>query len=389
MNRKERHISPEKRSRVLNSLFGTDDVMGIIPGAALAVAITVAASYLNQLIKLFAPTGQSPVSTIMIAIILGMTFRNTVGVPRSCNSGISFCLQKLLRLGIILMGIRLSVFAVARIGATAVGIVVVCIAAGLLFTIFVAGRLKLPPRLGTLIAVGTSICGASAIVATGPGIEAKEEEIAYAVATITIFGIAAMFVYPYLTHLVLALSDVQAGIFMGTAVHETAQVAGAGLMYDQLWTKQAIGSPTGADVAIVTKLVRNALMAVVIPLMVYVHTKSQLRKEARRINPLKLFPLFILGFITLAIVRSLGDHLIVRRGLLWDANSWDYFWHAVKQWSGNFLAVAMAGVGLGTGFKKLSELGLRPFFVGLLAAVFIGVICLILIGVSVSLLKVA
>ena len=389
MNRKERHISPEKRSRVLNSLFGTDDVMGIIPGAVLAVAITVAASYLNQLIKLFAPTGQSPVSTIMIAIILGMTLRNTVGVPRSCSPGISFCLRKLLRLGIILMGIRLSVFSVARIGATAVGIVIVCIAAGLLFTIFIAGRLKLPPKLGTLIAVGTSICGASAIVATGPGIEAKEEEIAYAVATITIFGIAAMFVYPYLTHLVLALSDVQAGIFMGTAVHETAQVAGAGLMYDQLWTKQAIGSPTGADVAIVTKLVRNALMAVVIPLMVYVHTKSQLRKEARRINPLKLFPLFILGFITLAIVRSLGDHLIVRRGLLWDANSWDYFWHAVKQWSGNFLAVAMAGVGLGTGFKKLSELGLRPFFVGLLAAVFIGVICLILIGVSVSLLKVA
>ena len=74
---------------------------------------------------------------------------------------------------------------------------------------------------------------------------------------------------------------------------------------------------------------------------------------------------------------------------MWDANSWDYFWRAVKQWSGNFLAVAMAGVGLGTGFKKLSELGLRPFFVGLLAAVFIGVICLILIGVSVSLLKVA
>lgn len=384
----EAHI-PEKRSRVLNSLFGTNHVIGIIPGAVLAVGITVAASYLNQLIKLFAPTGQSPVSTIMIAIILGMTFRNTVGVPRSCSPGISFCLRKLLRLGIILMGIRLSVFAVARIGATAVGIVVVCVAAGLLFTIFVARRLKLPPRLGTLIAVGTSICGASAIVATGPGIEAKEEEIAYAVATITIFGIAAMFVYPYLTHLVLALSDVQAGIFMGTAVHETAQVAGAGLMYDQLWTEQAIGGPTGADVAIVTKLVRNALMAVVIPLMVYVHTKSQLRKKARRINPLKLFPLFILGFITLAIVRSLGDHLIVRRELVWDANSWDYFWRAVKQWSGNFLAVAMAGVGLGTGFKKLSELGLRPFFVGLLAAVFIGVICLILIGVSVSLLKVA
>lgn len=381
-------MSAEKGSKVLNLFFGTKNVMSIIPGTALAVVITVAAYYLNQLIKLFMPTGQSPVSTIMIAIVLGMMVRNAVGVPRSCNSGISFCLRKLLRLGIILMGIRLSIFAIAKIGALAVGIVVVCIAAGLLFTIFIARRLKLPPRLGTLIAVGTSICGASAIVATAPGIEAKEEETAYSVATITIFGIVVMFAYPYLTHLILALSHAQAGIFMGTAIHETAQVTGAGLMYDQLWIKEAMSGPTGADIAIVTKLVRNALMAVVIPLMVYVYTKNQLGKEAKRINPLKLFPLFILGFIALAIVRSLGDHFIIRSQLFWNASSWNHFWHLVKQWSGNFLAVAMAGVGLGTGFKKLRELGLRPFFVGLLAAVFVGITSLVLVEIFASLLKI-
>jgi len=378
----------KKGTRVLNLFFGTENVIGIVPGVALAVVITVVAHYLNELIKLFIPTGQSPVSTIMIAIILGMMVRNTVGTPKSCNPGISFCLKKLLRLGIILMGIRLSIFAVAKIGILSVGIVVLCIATGLLFTIFIARRLKLPLRLGTLIAVGTSICGASAIVATGPGIEAKEEEIAYAVATITIFGIVVMFAYPYLTHVILSLTHIQAGLFMGTAIHETAQVTGAGLMYDQLWITKAISGPTGADVAIVTKLVRNALMAVVIPLMVYVYTKNQLGKETRRINPLKLFPLFILGFIILAIVRSLGDHFIVRSRLFWDVSSWDYFRYLVKHWSGNFLAVAMAGVGLGTGFKKLRELGLRPFFVGLLAALFVGVISLVLVQIFASFLKV-
>ena len=381
-------MSTEKESKVLNLLFGTQDIGGIIPGAALAVVVTMAAHYLNQLIKLVMPAGQSPVSTIMIAIVLGMMVKNTVRVPKRCDPGISFCLRKLLRLGIILMGIRLSIFAVAKIGALAIGIVVLCIAAALLFTSFIAKRLKLPQRLGTLIAVGTGICGASAIVATSPGIEAKEEETTYAVATITIFGIVVMFAYPYLTHLVLGLSHVQAGVFMGTSIHETAQVTGAGLMYDQLWIKEAISGPTGADVAIVTKLVRNALMVVVIPLMVYVYTKSQHEKEARKISPLKLFPLFILGFIVFALVRSLGDHLIIRRGLFWNSGSWDYTWHLVKHWSGNFLAVAMAGVGLGTGFKKLRELGLRPFFVGLIAAVFVGVISLILVQIFVSFLKV-
>jgi len=380
-------VSTEKKSKGLNLFFGTQDIIGIIPGAALAVVVTVAAYYLNQLIKLVMPAGQSPISTIMIAIILGMIVRNTIGIPKSCNSGISFCLRKLLRLGIILMGIRLSIFAVAKIGAIAVGIVVLCMAAALLFTSLIAKRLKLPERLGTLIAVGTGICGASAIVATSPGIEAKEEETAYAVATITIFGIVAMFAYPYLTHLVLALSHIQAGVFMGTAIHETAQVAGAGLMYDQLWMTKAVSGPAGADVAIVTKLVRNALMTVVIPLMVYVYTKNRSRKETEKINPLRLFPLFILGFITFAIVRSLGDYFIVRLRLFWHINSWNYFWHLVNYWSGNFLALAMAGVGLGTGFKKLRRLGLRPFFVGLIAALFVGVVSLALVKIFVPFFK--
>ena len=182
------------------------------------------------------------------------------------------------------MGIRLSIFSVLNIGVLSVGIVVACISTGIFLTLFITRKLGLPERLGTLIGVGTGICGASAIVATGPAIEAEEDEVAYAIGTITIFGIMAMFLYPYLSHLVLSLSHVEAGIFMGTSIHETAQVAAAGIMYDQLWLSQSQGvTLTGADVAIVTKLVRNAFMALAIPFMAYIYVqrnRSTLRKKS-------------------------------------------------------------------------------------------------------------
>jgi uncharacterized integral membrane protein (TIGR00698 family) len=273
----------------------------------------------------------------------------------------------------------LSIFAVLKIGLLAVGIVFICICVGCLFTIAVALKLNLPERLGTLIAVGTGICGATAIVATGPSINAKEEEIAYAVGTITLFGLVVMFAYPYLTHLVLGMTHVQAGIFMGTAIHETAQVAGAGLMYDQLWITKGV-HPTGMDVAIVTKLVRNTFMALVIPAAAYFYTKRQMA-EKKEISIVKLFPMFILGFLGMAVVRSLGDFFIVKKALFSNPDSWHSLCKFINHWAGHFLALAMAGVGLGTDIKRLKQLGVKPFLVGLVAAVTVGVVSLILVKV--------
>jgi uncharacterized membrane protein YadS len=130
------------------------------------------------------------ISHILMVIVAGILFRNLLSVPPIFNSGIAFCLKKLLRLGIMLMGIRLSIFAVLEVGAWGIPIVVVCVLSGLLITSYFGRLLHLPDRLATLIAVGTSICGASAIVATAPGINAKDEEVTYAVANITVFGIS-------------------------------------------------------------------------------------------------------------------------------------------------------------------------------------------------------
>jgi len=355
----------------------------LIPGVTLAVVLVAASIQLTNLINsALGPRGV--ISYIIVAILAGILIRNLIGLHPVFKPGLSFCLKKLLRLGIIMMGIRLSIFDVFKLGIWGLPIVILCILVGLIVTTYFTRLLKLPERLGTLIAVGTSICGASAIVATAPGIGAKDEEVSYAIANITVFGLIAMFIYPYISHLIFSGNTTMVGLFTGTSIHETAQVAGAGLIYDP--TFQTSSSPTAADAAMVTKLVRNVMMAIVIPVMAYVYNQRNIQSGASspgaRINPLKLFPLFIVGFLIMAILRSIGDAGINSGGQAF-ALLTDVTWKAViiniKQWSGYILATAMAGVGLGTSIATMRGLGIKPFYVGLFAATVVGVTSLILV----------
>lgn len=324
---------------------------------------------------------KTPVSAVMVAILLGMIIGNVVVLPGWLKPGFQFAVKKLLRLGIILLGIRLSVFDVFRVGAVGVPIVVLSIAIALFFTTRLNEWLKLPERLGTLIAVGTSICGVSAIVAAGPAIDAEDEEVAYAIAVITVFGIAAMLAYPYAANIIFAGNPVQAGLFLGTAIHETAQVAGAGLVYADVFS-----APRGLDVATITKLIRNAFMAIVIPLMAFYYARRALGQgeefEGQKTSFTKLFPIFILGFLAFAVIRSIGDAGIHAGGSafgLWDNATWKAIHSFIKSWAVNFMVLALAGVGLSTSFHILRGLGIKPFVVGLGAALMVGVVSLTMI----------
>jgi len=389
-NRKE-EIEPRKQTEkrrptlIENAVFGCSigEVPKLLPGIALAVAIVAASIQLTGLIN-SALGYRGVISYIIITILAGILIRNLIGVHSIFQPGISFCLKKILRLGIIMMGIRLSIYDVLTIGAWGIPIVIICIVVGLVVTTYFTRLLKLPQRLGTLIAVGTSICGASAIVACAPGIDAKKEEVSYAIANITVFGLIAMFAYPYLAHLLFAQNTTAVGLFTGVAIHETAQVAGAGLVYDQ--TFQTTANPTAADAAMVTKMVRNALMAIVIPLMSYVYARKNFESDSlsgkTRINPLKLFPLFIVGFLIMAAIRSVGDAGINGGGQalgVFSSGAWDNTIYYISRWSGYVLATAMAGVGLGTSFSTLKGLGIKPFYVGLLAAIVVGAAGLVLV----------
>lgn len=374
-----------KPSVLENLLFGcrVQETPKLIPGILLAVVLVVLAIWLtDRLNSVFGFSGL--ISYILTAIVIGIIIRNTVTIPAVFSPGISFCLKKLLRLGIMLMGIRLSFFAVLKIGAWGIPIVVACVVAGLLITGYFSRRLKLSERLGTLIAVGTSICGASAIVATAPGINAKDEEVSYAVANITLFGILAMIVYPFLAHWLFHNDPIMIGLFTGTSIHETAQVAAAGLIHDQ--TFGATSNITAADVSMVTKLVRNVSIALVIPIMTFVYARrtigTQHTSEPWYRSTIRLFPLFILGFLFMAILRSIGDANVQSGSLaigLWSKTQWAGLTKMINDWSVYALATAMAGVGLGTSFKSMKGLGIKPFYVGLVAATMVGLVSLIMV----------
>jgi len=367
-----------KKINLLNIWFGTEKVHTLIPGVMLAVLVTILAMFLKTGIGKLIPALKGGISTVMLAILLGLIVRNIFHVPEVCQPGIKFTVKKLLKLGIILMGIRLSILAVLKIGSVALFVVILTITSAILITTYIAKKMKVERRLGTLIATGTGICGVSAIVATGPAIEAKEEEVAYAVGTITIFGMIVTFLYPYLTNVFLHLSIVQAGMFLGTAVHDTSQVTAASLIYDQLWVAPGI-KPTAADIAITTKLIRNIFMVAVIPIMAMLYHRGHGESEKKKLNIKKLFPVFVLGFVVMAIVRSIGDYLIVERSFFGNPEIWQNLCSLTKHWAANFLAVALAGAGLGTAFKKLKALGIKPFFVGLIAAFAVGGVSFILV----------
>ena len=259
-------------------------------------------------------------------------------------------------------------------GLVALPLVLACIGAALLLVRALARALSLPARLGTLVAVGTSICGVTAIVATAPVIDATEDEASYAVATIALFGTVALFAYPFLAHLLFD-DPRHAGLFLGTAIHDTSQVAGAGLTY-----QQQFGAALALDVAVVTKLVRNSCMVAVIPLARAMHrSPSDARPRARGLGRVdEIVPLFILAFVAMAAVRTVGDVGERPFGVL-DPATWDGLIAVAQRVAEAALLLAMAAVGLGTSLRSLRRLGLRQLAVGLAAAVCVGALSVALI----------
>ncbi len=359
-----------------------DKVPLLLPGLLVAALLAWLSIWLSKYVGVtLLGFDKTPISAVMLAILLGLIIGAVMPVPRVLKPGFAFAVRKVLRLGIILLGIRLTIFDVFKLGAFGIPIVVFCILGALFFTTLINKWVKLPERLGTLIAVGTSICGVSAIVATGPAINAEEEEVAYAVAVITIFGLLATLVYPYAANAIFAGEASKVGLFLGTSVHDTSQVVGSAKVYADVFS-----APLALDVATVTKLVRNVFMAAVIPFMVFYHgRKSAGQGEGadKKTSFLKLLPLFVVGFLTLAMIRSVGDAGINAGGSafgLWDNAAWTGIYTFVNTWAGNLLVVALAGVGLSTDFRTLRGLGIKPFLVGLGAALAVGVVSFVAIS---------
>ena len=336
-------------------------------GIGLAVFVSVAAGYLADWFGVSVlGFAKSPVSAIMMAIVLGMLIANTIKLPDSIRSGLKFCTSFILKFGIILLGIRLSLTGAGQFTLVALPFVIAAIAIGL-FTVGLLGRyMGLSRQLSGLIAVGTSICGCTAIVATAPLIKANESEVSYAVACITVFGLAAMFFYPVLAHHFFATQPELAGLFLGTSIHETAQVAGSGMMYEAQYN-----APVALDIATVTKLVRNLCMIAVIPLVGILYGAERSQDDSTKINFLAMIPWFIVGFALMSAFRTIGDIGDKPFGLL-EPELWTQIVTFLKECAERCLLVAMAAVGLTSMFAGIIKIGMRPFALGLFAALLIG-----------------
>ena len=336
-------------------------------GIGLALFVSMAAGYVAEWFGVSVlGFAKSPVSAIMVAIVLGMLIANTVRLPENLQSGLKFCTSAILRIGIMLLGIRLSLTGAGQYTLVALPFVVAAISIGLL-TVGMLGRyMGLSRQLSGLIAVGTSICGCTAIVATAPLIKANESEVSYAIACITVFGLAAMFIYPIFAHQVFATQPELAGLFLGTSIHETAQVAGAGMMYEAQYN-----APVALDIATVTKLVRNLCMIAVIPLVGILFAAERDKDSETSVNYLAMIPWFIVGFAIMSGVRTIGDMGDQAFGIF-EPSTWQEIVGLIKEAAERCLLVAMAAVGLTSMFAGIIKIGVRPFALGLFAAVLIG-----------------
>jgi uncharacterized integral membrane protein (TIGR00698 family) len=327
-------------------------VGAVAPGLMLTGTIAAAAFALRQL------PGVATFSPLILAILIGIAFHNVVGTPIWAKPGVTFSLRRLLRLAIILLGLQLTAAQVAEVGAVGVGIIVATLLATFIFTTWMGRVLGVDAKLTQLIAAGTSICGASAVIATNTVTKAHDEDVTYAVACVTVFGSIAMFVYPLLPDL-LHLDPRAFGLWSGASIHEIAQVVAAAFQDGQ----------KAGEFGTIAKLSRVMLLA---PLVIGIglmaarsSDAAQAGLDAKAGRP--PMPWFVLGFIALVGVNSV---IVIPP----ETKTWLVFLTTF------LLSVALAAMGLETDIRKVTAKGFRPALLGALAFIFIA-------GFSLTLIK--
>ena len=355
------------------------------PGLALAVGLATLARVLAEAMAHgVGGLPKFPLSPVMCAVLLGMLWPNSVGVPGWATRGLEWAMHRLLRVGIALVGLRLTLAGATAIAITALPVAISCLIVALLAGLGIARALDTPRRLGVLLAIGTAVCGCTAVVAVSPVIRARHAETAFAVTCVVLFGCIAMLCYPSVAAHFLAASPVHAGVFLGTAIHDTSQVIGAALIYSQ----QA-AAPAALAAASVAKLLRNLSIAVLIPAAAWWVQRHEGAATGTRPVDTKhgsdtgsagvprsrppVLPLFVLGFIGFIVVRTVGDALHGTTSSLWPA-----IVNTGNTASEVFLTCGMTAVGLSVSFTDMWRIGWRPLAAGFVVAILVGSCSLLL-----------
>jgi len=329
-------------------------IVDLLPGLALTSGIAGLAFGLRRL------PGVSTFSPLILAMLLGIVVQNVIGTPALAHQGVSFTLKKVLRIAIALLGLQLTAQQVAEVGVSGLAIILTTLIATFGFAKWFGRVLGVERQLTELIGAGTSICGASAVIAVNTVTDAGDEDVAYAVACVTIFGSIAMFAYPLLPGL-LHLTPRAYGLWAGASIHEIAQVVAAAFQ----------AGKTAGDYGTIAKLTRVAMLAPVVVTLGMMAARSRTRGavDAGR-KPLPK-PWFVLGFISLVALNSLVALPAAPKAWIVTA-------------TGFLLSLGPAAMGLETDLGKLRAKGLRPLTLGAAASVFIAGFSLALVELMVS-----
>lgn len=304
-------------------------------GIIISLIVSVAAYFLGNQFPI--------VGGAVFGILIGMMIHNLFGKHAKSEAGFNFTSKTILQGSIILLGSGLNLTQIYKTGLSSLIIIFTTISVSLLTTYAIGRFLKIDFNLKSLIGVGTAICGGSAIAAIAPIIEAEEQDIAYAISTVFIFNIIAVFTFPAIGYF-LGMSQMGFGLFAGTAINDTSSVVAAGYIY---------GNSAG-DYATIVKLTRTLIIIPIALLFVFIKKtkKHSIEKNKEHFSIIKIFPWFIIGFIFMAAVNSSG---IVNSKIL-----------DILKEAGKFLIImALSAIGLKTDLKKLIKTGFRPAFLGL------------------------
>src|SRR5262245_28182604 len=231
-------------------------------GALLAIALAVVAVIASRIFRDWLnPNGPSPVSPVLCAVLLGVAWRNTIGLNAAFLPGLQWITNNLLRLGIALVGLRLSLNGLGSIATMALPVVIACVTTAVGVSVVVGKMFGLSQPLRFLLAAGTSVCGCTAICAVTPVVKARAVDTGLALTCVVVLGCTGMLVYPWLAHTVFGSATNAAGVFLGTSIHDTSQVMGASLIY-----AQQFDASDAVPIAGFTKLLRNLSLLILVPL---------------------------------------------------------------------------------------------------------------------------
>jgi len=347
-------LLPQSPSLSLSSRF-----LRLIPGVVLLAAIGFTGKLLERNVNAYAKLHHwtfPNIEYVLWAILIGLLISNVFGLAEVFKPGVA-TYEFWLKAGIVLLGSRFLLGDVWKLGGISLVLVFVEISGSLAFMTLLGRLFGLRPKLTSLLAVGSAVCGVSAIIAAKGAIDADDEDSSFAIAAILALGAISLFTFPLIGH-ALHLSDHAYGVWSGLAVDNTAEATAAGALY----------SDAAAKLAVLTKTTRNALIGfVVLAYALYYAGRGQAQNVANKATFLwQKFPKFVLGFLLISLLATVGFFTKDQNTALANLSRWAFL-------------LTFAGVGLRTNFREMRKQGLRPFLVGFIGEIVIAAFTLVLV----------